>query len=50
MGVSFNISGQGKRFMPNDSVYVLVCPCVRVLVYVWMRSKVNLAANNQVIH
>ena len=50
MGGSFNISGQGKRFMPNDSVYVLVCPCVRVFVYVWMRAKVNLAANNQVIH
>ena len=50
MGVSFNISGQGMRFMPNDSVYVLVCPCVRVFVHVWMRAKVNLAANNQVIH
>ena len=37
MGVSFNISGQGKRFMPNDSVYVRVCACVRVFGYVWER-------------
>ena len=36
MGVSFNITRQGKRYMPNDAVYVLVCPCVRVCVYVWM--------------
>ena len=27
--------------MPNDAVYVRVCPCVRVCVYVWMRAKVN---------
>ena len=50
MDVSFNISRQGKRYMPNDAVYVRVCPCVRVCVYVWMRAKVNLAASNQVIH
>ena len=30
MGVSFNISWQGKRYMPNDAVYVRVCPCMRV--------------------
>ena len=41
MGVSFNISWQGKRYMPNNAVYVRVCPCVRVCVYVWMRAKVN---------
>ena len=50
MGVSFNISRQGNRYMPNDAVYVRVCPCVHVCVYVWMRAKVNLAASNQVIH
>ena len=50
MDVSFNISRQGKRYMPNDAVYVRVCPCVRVCVYLWMRAKVNLAASNQVIH
>ena len=49
MGVSFNISRQGKRYMPNDAVYVCGCPCVRVCVYAWMRAKVNLAASNQVI-
>ena len=32
MGVSFNISRQGKRYMPNDAVYVRVCPCMRVCV------------------
>ena len=50
MGVSFNIFRKGKRYMPNDAVYVRVCPCVCVCVYVWMRAKVNLAASNQVIH
>ena len=50
MGVSFYISRQGKRYMPNDAVYVRVCPCLRLCVYVWMRAKVNLAESNQVIH
>ena len=50
MGVSFNISRQGKRYMPNDAVYVRVYPCVRACVYVWMRAQVNLEVSNQVIH
>ena len=50
MGVHFNISRQWKRYMPNNAVYVRVCPWVRVCVYVWMGAKVNLAATNQVIH
>ena len=28
MGVSFNISRPGKRYMPNDAVYVRACVCV----------------------
>ena len=32
MGVTLNIFRQGKRYMPNDAVYVRVCPCVRVCV------------------